>query len=142
MLEQLASAIVGALVAGAAKATHVVVGDAYTSAKTLLKELVPRFDSNIDEGRSHEEAVDELAQRLKGLTEEERVQLAEEMEKLADKSGAAESAAVLRQHVKYTVERMKAGGDVELEFGAEAEHVFRDIEAGRNITVRTSKSLK
>jgi hypothetical protein len=134
-MEQLASAIVGALVAGAAGATQTVVGDAYTAAKSLLAKLVPLFDSDKVALEAQDATIGELAQRLQGLTDGERAELAAEMSNLAELSGAAEAVTQLQ---RFTIKRIKGKEGIDMDLRAPAPHHFEDFEAPEGkIIIRT-----
>lgn len=136
-MEQLATAIVGALIAGAAKITTQAVGDVYASSKQLISELVPRFDSETAAPSTKNAAVEDLAQRLKGLTESERAELAKKMGQLAQIAGDQESANLLLDHYAYVVRGNAAGEDATVDLQAEGGHLIEENRAGRTLTIKT-----
>ena len=103
----------------------------------MLAKLVPLFDGENVDPEGQEEAVKHLAQRLQGLTAKERAELAAEMSKLAKLSGATKEAAELQQQFQYIVERINAGGDVNMDLAGEGAHMLKDLVAIGKITIRT-----
>ncbi len=133
-MENLAAAIIGALVSGAANVAKEAVGDAYVAAKQLLKEFVPRFDSeslNPDEEAS---TIEELAQRLQGLTEAEQAELAGQMAPLAEVMGTKEQA----QALQYVVKNVRVGKNAELELG-KGDHNIEGVDVGENLRIKTGQ---
>lgn len=132
-MEQLATAIVGALISGASKATTQAVIDAYAASKKILSDLIPRFDSDI-EVESRSVAVEELTTRLKGLTNEEICELAEQFRVLAEKVGSDVEAAALARHI--IVRRIEVGAEAELDLSGKGQ-VFEDISTAGYLKVKT-----
>ena len=70
-MEQLAAAIVGALVASAPDLTKKVVNDAYEALKTTLSGLMPTFKTEEVSGENIADKEAELSRRLGGLDDAE-----------------------------------------------------------------------
>lgn len=131
-MEHFATAIVGALIAGASTVATQAVSDAYTAAKELLAELVPRFDDGKVKPETEEVAAEELATRLQGLTDEELTELAERFQTLAKEVGAELEPFDKR----IIVRRIKSGENAEIDLSGQGQ-VFEDIDAGRNLKIKT-----
>lgn len=136
-MEQFATAIVGALISGAAKTAEGAVGELYEKAKSLMSQLLPEFDTEIKE-TDEDASVSDLAQKLSELSEEERAKISDLLGSLAKEAGAHEEADDLRKQFEYSIERLKAAGTIDLELFAEGSHKISDLvsETGQ-ISIKT-----
>lgn len=132
-METLAAVIVSALVSGSANVAKEAVSDAYSAAKVLLKEYVPRFDSDTINSEAESSKVEELANRLNGLTDVERKELVEKMEPLAEAMGARDQS----EKLSYIIKNISAGKDADIDLAGKGSHEIDGVHVGERVSIKT-----
>jgi hypothetical protein len=135
-MEQFATAIIGALIAGSANVAKDSVRDAYSGLKKLLKTFAPRFDSEAINPVTTESKTEELTQRLRGLTDSELQELARELAPLVATIGGSN----MEQVFNYSIKNIRAGENADLELCAKGDHNLEGVLAGKNIRIVTRSS--
>ena len=136
-MEAIAAAIVRVLADGAQHIAKSAAREAYEGAKSLLQDLVPRFDCVPIEQNDRRKVIQELADRLSGLSQSELCILTDKFRKLAEVTEFSGEAESLRGEL--VVLRNRAGGSniYDLEGDRNMAQRFTDLDAGRDISITT-----
>ncbi len=143
MLEQLAAAIVGGLIKGAASVGTKVVDEAYQAARASLKKYLPVFDPDSVTPENENSAKQVLEELLRIGNGDEHHALAKAFSALADALQDPDLCADLDALID--IKNMTAGEDINVSVdqqGKDVKAALNQFDAGGSITVDIRQTSK